>query len=99
MFAMIPADGGALPVSGPMPLELLIWLQELLIWLLWLGAAACAVAMVYSVTVLAVMRLRHRLTKKAVAPAKGPVTLPIGSAIGMVVATSSALILTTVAGQ
>lgn len=92
MFAMIPTDGGTLPVSGPMPLELQIWM-------LWFAVGACAVAMVYSVTVLAVIRVRNILTKQAVAPANGPVTLAIGSATGVVVTTSSALILTNVAGQ
>ena len=92
MFAMIPTDGGTAPMSGPPPVELQIWV-------LWVVAGACAVAMVYSVTVLAVTRARNLLAKQAVAPANGPVTHAIGSAIGMVVATSSALILTTVAGQ
>ncbi|SEB29235.1 hypothetical protein [Rhodococcus koreensis] len=92
MFAMIPTDGGSPPMSGPPPIELQIWV-------LWVIAGACAVAMVYSVTVLAVMRVRNLLARRAVAPTNGLVTHAIGSAIGMVVATSSALILTTVAGQ
>ncbi|WP_009475967.1 hypothetical protein [Rhodococcus sp. JVH1] len=92
MFAMIPTDGGTLPVSGPMPLELQIWV-------LWFVAAACAVAMVYSVIVLAVMRVRNLLAKRAVALADGPVTLAIGGATGVVFTTSAALILTNLAGQ
>jgi len=93
MFAMIPADTGDLPpVSGPLP-------PGLTIWLLWFVAGGCAVAMVYSVAVLAVMRVRNLLTKQAIARADGPVTLAIGSATGVLVATSSALILTTLVGQ
>ena len=92
MFAMIPTDGGTLPVSGPMPLELQIWM-------LWFVAGACAVAMVCSVTVLAVIRVRNILTKHAVALANRPVTLAIGSITGVVIATSAALILTNLAGQ
>ncbi|MFD9663420.1 hypothetical protein ACFWAY_17615 [Rhodococcus sp. NPDC059968] len=89
---MIPTDGGTLPASGPMPLELQIWM-------LWFVAGACAVAMVYSVTVLAVIRVRNILAKQAVALASGPVTLAIGSTTGVVIATSAALILTNLAGQ
>jgi hypothetical protein len=92
MFAMIPTDGGTLPVSGPMPLELQTWM-------LWFVAGACAVATVYSVTVLAVIRVRNLLAKQPVAPANGPVTLAIGSTTGVVITTSAALILTHLAGQ